>query len=122
MQAQQRRGQVGRTYNFLLLLEQSDLLIQLLQPVLELILVPQDHHFIVLLHGQFHFPDFEQALELVALLLQIVPALLLLPPRLVTLVKISPQVLNLSVLLVVDGAELLGGHFHVLEHLDELVH
>ena len=57
-----------------------------------------------------------------ALVLQITSSLLFLAACLVTLIKISAQVLYFPILLVMDGPEFLGRNFHILEHIDELIH
>ena len=57
-----------------------------------------------------------------ALVLQITSALLFLAACLVALVKISAQVLYFPILLVMNGPKFLGRNFHILEHIDELIH
>ena len=57
-----------------------------------------------------------------ALILQVIPPLLLLSSRLIALVKVPSQILNFLILLMVDCSELIGGKFHILQHLGQLVH
>ena len=57
-----------------------------------------------------------------ALVLQVASMLLFLAACLIALVKISAQVLYFSILLMMDGPKFFGGHFHILEHIDELIH
>ena len=82
----------------------------------------QNCHFILFLNGEFHFADIQYALQLMALVLQVIPPLLLLPSRLITLVKVSPQILDFLILLMVDRSELISGKFHILQHCRQLIH
>ena len=108
--------------NLLLLLELHNLPIQLLQSVLQVALVLQNGHLVLLFDGQLHLAHLQGFLELVALRLQVLPPLFLLPPGLVTLIQIASQVLNLLLLLPEDLSELVCRMLHVLQHVGQLVH
>ena len=57
-----------------------------------------------------------------ALVLQVIPPLLLLPSRLITLVKVSPQILDFLILLMMNRSELIRSKFHILKHRRQLIH
>ena len=82
-----------------------------------------DHgHFVLFFDCELHLAHLERLLELVALRLQVLPSLLLLPSCLVALVEVAPQVLYLFLLLPEDLSQLVCRVLHVLKHIGELVH
>ena len=110
------------TYNALLLLEEDDFVVELLQPVLQVVLVFQNGHFVFLLDSQLHLAHLQSLLKGGLLRLEVDAALFLLASGLIALVQIVMQVLNLLLLLPEDLSELVRCVTHVLQHVAQFSH
>ena len=110
------------TYNLLLLFKLYDLLVQLLKSILQISLVFQYRYFIFLLHSKFHFAHLQRLLKFVTLRLQVLPPLLLLSPCLITLIKVTSQVLGFLLLLPENLSKFVSSMSHVLQHVSKFIH
>lgn len=78
--------------------------------------------FVFFFDGELHLADLKSFLKFVGLSLQVPPLLFFLPSGLVAGIQVSPQVLNLLLLLPEDLPQFVSGVPHVLQHQSQFTH